>query len=443
MLTGVQAIRGWTRSVPASAWVLIALALVIRLAFIAATPDYRPKHDDRDYDRLACALVTGDGYPRESPRAPAGDDCRRAAPSAEPTAFRPPGFPMFLAGIYTVARPLGIDRWTAARVAQAVLGALAAALIGLIALRLWGRTTALVAIALAAVYPPLILIGGSLLTEPLFVALVLGTLAAVLAYRADPRRSLLIGAGVLAGLTALTRTNGVLLLLPLALLVFGAGAAAAARRTRAGHAAVFVAIALVTVAPWTIRNAVALHSFVPVSTEAGSALAGTYNDAARTNPVRPGAWVVPGTVPELRRLVASDFRDEPAAEGRQLSYAFDYMKGRPGYVAEVAGRNTLRLLNLDGKYWWRFSAGTISQVQWGADIAGYAFFPFILLALAGAFLPAARRAPAWMWLVPGLLFLSVVPLVGELRMRAPIEPFILLLAALPVAALIERRRASR
>ena len=54
------------------------------------------------------------------------------------------------------------------------------ALIGLLALQLWGRREALVAMALGAVYVPLILVGQSVMSEPLFVLCMLGAIAAAL-----------------------------------------------------------------------------------------------------------------------------------------------------------------------------------------------------------------------------------------------------------------------
>jgi hypothetical protein len=155
---------------PRLVWILVLVALLLRVGYVVATPSYVPEHDARDYDRLACALVTGDGYPRASTRTGEGDDCRRSAMPSHPTAFRPPGYPLFLAAVYSVARPLGVDRWVAGRLAQAVLGTAIVVLIGAIAARLWGRRTGLIAMALAAVYPPLILFGGALMTEPLLTA---------------------------------------------------------------------------------------------------------------------------------------------------------------------------------------------------------------------------------------------------------------------------------
>jgi hypothetical protein len=68
------------------------------------------------------------------------------------------------------------------------------------------------------------------------------------------------------------------------------------------------------------------------------------------------------------------------------------------------------------------------------------FLLVLPLALAGAVGGAARRAPRWFWLTPVLLFASVVFIVGETRMRAPVDAFVVLLAALAVTQLVPGRR---
>ena len=42
---------------------VVAVALAVRLAAVAATPDYLPRHDDRDYDRIGWSMSAGRGYP--------------------------------------------------------------------------------------------------------------------------------------------------------------------------------------------------------------------------------------------------------------------------------------------------------------------------------------------------------------------------------------------
>ena len=306
--------QGLSPATRRAVWALLALALCVRLAFVAATPSYTPVHDDHDYDRLACAIVGGGGYRDAGPPTPPGT-CVTPDTISRPTAYRPPAYPFALAAVYAVAAPLHLDRWTAARVAQAFVGTLVAGLIGLVAGLIWGRAVGLAALALAAVHLPFAMVGASLVSETLFGAFEVGAIACALqagrsarpwrwvrghrrAHRpglADPlqRRAPAAAAG----------HRGV------------DGPAAARPRAAALAVAALLAAAALTISPWTVRNARVLHGFVPVATEVGPTLAGTYNDVSRLDPVDPGAWWLPGQVPAIRAASART-RGEPAATPR-------------------------------------------------------------------------------------------------------------------------------
>ena len=176
-------------------------------------------------------------------------------------------------------------------------------LTGLVALQLWGRRVALLAMAGAAVYIPLILVGAAVMSEPLFAALLLGALAAAIQHRRSTHRwRWVLLAGFLGGLTILTRANALVLLLPLGLAVWTVRPRFSPRALAAP--AVLVVLALLTVSPWTIRNAVVFDRFIPVSTQLGSALAGTYNDQARLDKENPASWRSIRHLPEYRALYA-------------------------------------------------------------------------------------------------------------------------------------------
>ncbi len=415
-------------------WAVAALvvALLLRVAFVAATPHYVPTHDDAQYDRLACAIVTDGSYPRLGP-ATTPTSCGAPHPGAAPTAFRPPGYPALLAGVYAVTAPITDDRWTAARLVQAALGTGLVALIGVVAAQLWGRSAGLAALALAAVFPPLIVVGGSLLSETLAVTLLVAALAAALAARRRGGWGWVAVAGVLLGLSTLTRPQGALLALPLVLAVWPSGASGG---RALGRPALLLAAAALTIAPWTARNAVQLGAFVPVSTHTGSALAGTYNDVARARTDHPAAWLWPRRVAAFDDVGDDEVTGQAELRRRALAYAAD----RPAYVAEVAIRNTLRLANLHGRGWWVTSARAMSLPPAAGDLSTAGFLIVVPLALVGACTAAARRAPWWLWLAPALLLVSAVVLAGETRLRAPLDPFLLLLAALGVLAVGRRLR---
>ena len=92
--------------------------------------------------------------------------------------------------------------------------------------------------------------------------------------------------------------------------------------------------------------------------------------------------------------------------------------------------------------WARHTAATVSIRPGWANRGVYCFWVFAVLAIAGAFTSAARRAPWYVWAFPALMYLSVVFLVVETpRYRSPIDPFVILLAALAVSAAGRRARA--
>jgi len=413
---------------------LVALALVLRLAYLDATPGHVLQYDEHDYDGHAVSIAAGHGF-------------SDTLAHGRPTAFRPPGYPYLLAGVYRVAgvdRAAVAERVRVARVAQAVIGTLAVALIGLLAAQLWVRTEGLTAMALGAVYVPLITVGGAVMSEPLFVVLALAALCAAVQHRRSAHRwRWLVLAGALGGLAVLTRANGVVLLPALALAVWGGSERARGHapgrftRTALVPPALLVAIALVVVSPWTIRNAVVLHSFVPVSTQLGSALAGTYNDQARGD---RGAWRSIRHVPafaQLWRRVATT--PEPEVERELRAASLHYIRRHPAYVAEVGFWNTVRLLDLAGLKRSRATAATIGIDERWADAGVTCFWLFAALALGGALTARARRTPLFVWAVPALLTLSVVFLVVETpRYRTAVDPFVVLLAALPVSAAARR-----
>ena len=209
-------------------------------------------HDALDYDRAAVSIAQGEGWPHSR------------APGRE-TAFRPPAYPVLLAGVYTVAGVTDAeasDRVLAARILGIVISSLIVVLIGVVAAQLWGRRVALAAMALGAVYVPLIAVGGAVMSETLFAALMLGALAAVIQHRRSTHRwRWVLLAGVLGGLTILTRANALVLLLPLGLAVWTTRPRFSPRALAAP--AVLVVLALLTVSPWTIRNAVVFDRFIP------------------------------------------------------------------------------------------------------------------------------------------------------------------------------------
>jgi len=237
---------------------ILAVALAARVAVVLLSPDYRPLFDAADYVRHAVSIGSGHGFP---------DSVLTSAQS--PSAFRPPSYPYLLGGIYAVFGEVD----TAGRLAGALLGVLAVWLVYLIARHVWQDQTALVAAAVAAVFPGLVLLNQALISEPLFVVAELAAVLFALRARAaggDLRWAAL--AGLSCGLAALTRSNGIFLVIPIA---FGVWALRPRFSRRALAApAVAVAAGLLAVAPWAMRNTLVFDRLTGFNLQSGFALAG-------------------------------------------------------------------------------------------------------------------------------------------------------------------------
>jgi hypothetical protein len=227
--------------------------LAVALAFL-----YTPiaLDDMFQYDMLARSLVEGRGYRWYSQA-----DVQTLKPYLEQfldvgkmqvppdgleTTFRAPGYPFFLAAIYAFVPT--VERFAAARLAQAALLALLAPASALIALKLGGSRRAAVASGLAmAFYPILLLYTAGLASENLFIPLLAwGVLAVIAAVekRSVPRAVL---AGLLLGASMLTRSIVAPFILLAAFWIWREGGS---RR----QALVFLAVAFGLCLPWAVRN---------------------------------------------------------------------------------------------------------------------------------------------------------------------------------------------
>jgi 4-amino-4-deoxy-L-arabinose transferase-like glycosyltransferase len=400
---------------------LLLLALAVRILYVLHTSNFNLIEDAKSYDYLARTLAQGHGWGYGA------------------SAYRPPGYPIFLAGIYLL---VGIphDVFTAPRLVEAFVAMLTVGLIGVMTWQLAGRVAAMIALAIGAVYVPLVLVGVSEMSESLFVPLVLAaTVCALRARTAVHRYRWIVLAGLFTGMASLTRGNGLVLGLALAVVVWSA-TPRMSWRSALSPVLLLVAMAL-TIMPWTIRNANAQHAFIPVTDELGNTLKGTYNDLG---PKQRFIWT-PYTAPNYRAIQHDKRLTEAQRDSRLVSAEIEYIGQHPSYVPEAMFWNTMRLLDFQGRRVSRMTARTDEDATAGfADLGVFNFWIVAAVAILGAFTLSARRMPRSFWLVPVILWLSVAPVTtGTPRFRAALDPFVILLAAVGIeavgAALLRRR----
>jgi len=447
--------------------VILIAAFAVRIAYVENT-SYHAINDAGTYNRLAGMIArTGDYDTGSKPGSGAGG-------SRGPTAYFPPGFPYFLAAVDILGghQAGGKAAIQPERVAQAVLGTVAVGVVGLVAFEAFGASVALVCMALAALYPVLIELSGTIVAENLLVVFMLAAIwAALRARRSEHPYPWLAASGVMTGLATLTHENAFVILLPLGFAAVAATRALdmaptrvmyskvtvgstgahgwggrrpaehATRRAKPGIAVtLLVGMTVLTIAPWTVRNAIELHHFIPVSDETGITLVGTYNPVSAEVNTVPYKWQFFWQIREddaLRRQARH--YSEPGLSAKLESQALHYIGKHPLSPLDVAYHNTQRMFELEGTYAWHASAHAIGLHVSDAWVGVVSFWVLCIVAALGIATRAVREAPRWIWAIPLLMALTVVFINVETpRFREPIDPFLVLLAGCAVEAALAR-----
>ncbi|HEX6421408.1 MAG TPA: glycosyltransferase family 39 protein [Acidimicrobiales bacterium] len=231
----------------------------------------RPPAELRDpvfYLILAEHVAQGDGYRYGF------------EPDQGVTAYYPPGYPLALAAVTWAVRllPGTVSTFDVAVWLNVVLSVATTGLVFVLGRRLVGDRVGLVAAGAWALWPNLVFHSGVVLTETLFLLLLVALLIVVLAdpeaARAPGNRRL-VAVGVLFGLTLLVRPVSAVVAPAFLILWWGAGARAALRRL----AVVGVATVAVLL-PWSIRSSLAMDAPVALSLNLGDNLCLGHNPDA-------------------------------------------------------------------------------------------------------------------------------------------------------------------
>src|SRR5690348_11839994 len=234
---------------------LVTIGVLGRLAFIAIpgnalqTP-WSGGSDTGAYVLLAQNLLSGKGY----------------AYAGQPTAFRPPGYPILLAGFMEL---FGKHYVVAMRGFQFLEGLALVLLCAALAGRIFGKTAKKPAVLLGLFAPTLVELTGEILTETTAALLTGVFLYFLVRYRERQQRQFLMGMSIAVGLGALVRPN--LAFLELIALLVVSWKKNGGSRLR--DAAVVILVPCILMSPWIIRNLEVFHGRVFFSTQGGPAAA--------------------------------------------------------------------------------------------------------------------------------------------------------------------------
>jgi hypothetical protein len=405
------------------AGVLLAavVGLVVRLVYVLVVdPEIPGVSDAAWYHGVANALADGQGYVH-----PFLLD--------RPTADFPPLLPLLLTPFSIV----GLDSVRAHQLVLVPLGTVTIVVVGLLGRRFAGARVGLVAAGIAAVYPPLWQLDGSLMAETPFVLLVSSALLATLraVERPTPARAAVVGG--LLGLAVLTRSDGAALVPLLAVpLAWGA-------RRVGGRRAVEVLVAVgaacvVVMLPWTVRNLITMDDLVLGGNNSGGAIAGSNCDSTYHGD-GTGLWDITCIFQANDRDPVERDENERAAYLRRAgaSYARHHLGDLPRVGA-------VRFLRAWGLYPTesQFAYETAESRDHGVVVLAHRCYLVVAGAAIGGLVVARRRRITVWPLVVGALAVtgSALATYGNQRFRAGFEPSIVVLAALGAVALVDRVR---
>jgi 4-amino-4-deoxy-L-arabinose transferase-like glycosyltransferase len=345
-----------------------------------------------------------------------------------PTAWMTPVYPYFLAGVFRIFGTYTLEAFLAAAGFNALCSALTTIPLWFAAKRIGGAPTAILATLLWAVFPTALILPYESLWDSSLSGLLATTLLwATLTVADSTRTRHWVGYGLLWGLALMTNA-ALIALLPF---LFGWAEYQAHRKQtyRFHRPALAATMALLCCVPWTIRNYREFHAFVPLRSVAGLALWLGNNERAQSNSVA-------GLHPISNQAERDRYTElgEIAYMREKQSLALDYLLTHP--AAEFS------LISQRFTAFW--SAGSTNLFR-DFPRAGSARFYLVILSnlLAGL---GAFAAVVMLWrtrspfAVPLSAFPVVFPLVYYLalappRYRHPIDPVLLLLAALAFTSL--------
>jgi hypothetical protein len=233
---------------------------------------------------------------------------------------------------------------------------------------------------------------------------------------------------------ALTRPTALLLPPVVALWAWAPLGLIVTPRDRVRQIAMLLAGMAIAIAPWTLRNAIVMRAFVPVTTGGGHALLDSNNEIVWNDPaLRGGALSVVLRDPYAKRLRGLP---EPAADRECARLAGEFLAAHVPDWPAMAGAKLVRFWRVNAETatsgTWRRGGGALDLLTRFADpllVWSLLTWPFAIGGLALMMRGARRFYQALVPLAVLYFMLLAVVYWGALRTRIPAEPFLVLLSA--------------
>ncbi len=404
---------------------IFCLALTVRIIYNNTVAyHYYPLHDSAFYQGIAFHLLKEHCF------------CLEAY---VPTVYRAPLWPFTIAGLSLIFGPS--DYFP--RLFLCLVGSGTCVLVYLFARDLFSWRIGVLAGVFAAIYPELYIYDGWLYTESLYIFLLFAICYGLYRLQHTPERNWRnwIICGVLLGLLSLTRPNGMIVIgLFIVWSIIMVWQQFLSWRVAARGVLVTTFIALVLIAPWTIRNYLVSHTFIPVAIGDGTVLLGAYNNEALTKATYPGGpkgtWINPiASRPDIVHPFPLHTCTPPCEVAREAAFKDAAVKWIEDNINIMPHLLQLHFINMWQPDTYEADLPTVRFSQQQSTqfvlrmMKTWPIYLFILAALGLA-------VTLWRWRELLFIYFMIILTVaqniiyyGSARFRAPIEPMLILLAA--------------
>ncbi len=372
-----------------------------------------PVVDAQAYDRIAVNLISGNGFKEDASKTFKFDTAIVRAG---------PGYEFFLAGIYEVFD----NRYEAVWIVQAILHALSALLLFVICCRLFsanGETVGLITAGIFGLHPDLIEISAMLMTETVYLFLII--LAVYIFVRSfEKSKSLILAAflGLTIGFAILTRLP-VALFIPVIIWMY-------AKSKSYRSAAVFLGAMIVILAPWTIRNYLIFHQFIPTT------LIGSYNVWIGNRLGTDGGQIAGGFNPVTAYTDIYGFFGLKAKANAEF---WSFISGHPFLFIKLCAIRVVRYFSLIRPMgFWFYQTGSKQLIFVGSSFIAIAVL--FISGFSGMLIAMRERRAVFYYLstFAAIAPLVLIPTVVQSRYRFQIYPFLSIFGGYYIVQLYHR-----
>lgn len=405
--------------------IVLAVALVSRIAGVLLLTNPSEPEGDIQHDMYARSLVAGNGFRIDGVLAATGHETPGSFGHDTLYSFKPPLYPLFLAGIYkTMSR-----NFIAVGIVQAILGMLTCLLVYRIGKRMFECRVGLLAAGILAVYPYHVIMAARVSDTTLFTLLMSLSVVAFMDLAEKPAGARVIGAGVTLGAGILCRSN-MLFFAPLAMLWL------LIRMWPDNKRAFIVAtgtgvVMVLALLPWMARNYAVHGQFVLLGTNGGYTFWQSHNPFTAKY-LRMGSDLDPIAFNEGIDWQSKGLDDLSEADQDHWFYqeGFRFISQHPFESIRLAGQ----------KLWclWGWQLYPDSGNLRKNALFAITYVPILVLGVVGLILSRRRwRSASLLWGAFLAFSLVYVVFYGKTIYRCPLDPFIIVFAAIALTRALD------